>query len=207
MNKTKFETRELWLITAVEAMKPLFENKGYTIPKLRVSCGWPVRGGLAQKKRTLGECWDTEASTDKQNQIFISPYLSDVESPQGVLSVLVHEVCHAVVGIKAKHGKIFRKCAESVGLEGKMTSTHAGEELTAEIIKWSHVLGDYPHASLDALKLPKQSTRMIKMVCPECGYVARTSQKWITEAGPAYCPAHGAMEIEAPKNEDGVDNE
>jgi hypothetical protein len=45
-------------------------------------------------------------------------------------------------------------------------------------------------------RAPKQNTRMLKCECPMCGYIARTSQKWIDEVGPPHCPVHGAMEIQ-----------
>lgn len=43
---------------------------------------------------------------------------------------------------------------------------------------------------------PKQDARMIKCTCAECGYVARTTRKWL-EIGPPHCPTHGAMEADA----------
>ena len=204
-------TREQWLEQAVELMRPLFKEQGYTIPPLRVTCGWPSARGLSAKNRTLGQCWDKSAATDERPQIFISPYLvhplhNNVASKDGfgVLPVLVHEVVHAVVGIKAGHGAIFGKCARAVGLEGKLTSTNAGASLTEYCENWSNKLGEYPHAKLDSLKSPvkKQSTRMIKMECSECGYVARTSKKWLDEAGPCHCPKHGAMKYENPEEKD-----
>jgi hypothetical protein len=39
-------------------------------------------------------------------------------------------------------------------------------------------------------------SRMVKMTCLECGYVARAAKKWIHEVGPVHCPAHGAMSVE-----------
>ena len=115
--KNPGQTREEWLLNAVGEMTALFSRNGYAVPAVRVTCGWPSRSALAAKKRRIGECWDNSASSDGVNQIFISPCLDDVAGPSGVLSTLVHEVVHAVVGIKAKHGKLFRKCAEAVGLE------------------------------------------------------------------------------------------
>lgn len=191
----KFDTRESWLHKAVSLMVPLFEAHGYKIPPIRVSCGWPHSGGTKKNKRTIGQCWAGEASSDGHPQIFISPWLDLPADPMGVLATLVHEVVHATVGNKEKHGKVFGKCARAVGLEGKLTATVAGAELTVKMLIWLEELGKYPHAKLDLLKSPvkKQSTRMIKMECPECGYVCRTSMKWINEVGPAHCPVHGQM--------------
>jgi hypothetical protein len=87
--------------------------------------------------------------------------------------------------------------ARAVGLEGKLTSCSAGDVLKSHLAVIALNLGDYPHAKLDLSKSPKkkQTTRMIKMECKDCGYVARTSQKWLDEVGAAHCPAHGEMAI------------
>lgn len=196
-------TREAWLIAGVEQMTPMFKSKGYEVPKLRVSCGWPSIKGLSAKSRRIGECWAAEASTDGVHQIFISPFLDQKVTPGEVLATLVHEVVHAVVGLDKKHGKEFRKCALAVGLDGKMTATFAGPELLAHIEGWEKQLGPYPHASLDALKRPtkKQTARMLKAECKECGYTARLTKKWIEEVGWPHCPKHGAMHGELPTDE------
>jgi SprT-like family protein len=208
MSKSKYDTREAWLEAAVEQMRPLFSEHGYTIPTIRVACGWPSVGGTAKKKRRIGECWSKEAATDKTCQIFISPYLHEEATDQGVLATHVHEVVHAVVGVEEGHNKVFGKCARAVGLEGKLTATIAGPVLIEKMESWVNSLGPYPHARLDSFKRPtkKQSTRMIKMECPECGYVARTSRKWLDEAGPCICPIHKiAMKFEVPDDSDDDD--
>ena len=183
--------RETWLQQAVIEMTPLFASHGYTIPQIRVSCGFPSRSGLANRNRRIGECWATECATDSRSQIFISPTLADTVS---VLATLVHEVVHAVVGLKAKHGKAFKQCAVAVGLTGKMTSTTATDALKATFAKWG--LGDYPHAGLSSMTRAKQSTRLVKCQCGECGYVVRTTAKWLEQSGPPLCPCNNApMEV------------
>jgi hypothetical protein len=206
-----YQTREAWLLAAVEQMKPLFTKNGYTVPAVRVTCGWPSRSALSAKKRRIGECWDSAASTDGLHQIFISPCLGDNEDVggsgpggvQGTLATLVHEVVHAVVGIKNKHNKVFRKCAESVGLEGKMTATTASPFLMAEFAVWLTSLGEYPHAKLDMLKSPvkKQGTRLHKCECAECGYTVRVTQKWI-DVGLPLCPQHGELQLDKQTDSD-----
>jgi hypothetical protein len=188
----KYGTREEWLGEAVLQMERLFTRRGYNVPSVRVACGWPSSRALSANKRTLGECWSKTASSDKVAQIFISPYLIQPAEPQGVLPTLVHEVVHAVVGHAEGHNKVFGKCARAVGLEGKLTSTFAGEELLAECQSWTKFLGDYPHAKLDSSKRPvkKQTTRLVKCECGKCGYVARTTRKWIDECGPVVCPCN-----------------
>lgn len=192
---SKHETRESWLQGAIELATPLFTDAGYKVPKVRVSCGWPVRGGMSKRKRVIGECWSTQAATDKVPQIFISPWLDGKsDNDQGVIPTLVHEVVHAVVGNEEGHNKVFGKCARAVGLEGKLTSTEAGEDLMARIKKWYSTLGDYPHAKLDKTSKDapskKQGCRLLKCECKKCGYICRTTKKWLADVGAPLCPTH-----------------
>lgn len=41
----------------------------------------------------------------------------------------------------------------------------------------------------------KQTARLLKAECAECGYTVRVTAKWL-EVGPPHCPAHGAMNAE-----------
>lgn len=191
-NKNTYASREDWLARAVALMVPLFKQAGYEVPKVKVSCGWPSARGLSKKKRTIGQCWDKSAAADAIAQIFISPYLENPSDEQGVLSTLIHEVVHAVVGNKEGHNKVFGKCARAVGLEGKLTSTTAGEELAKNCKAWVKALGKYPHAKLDSNKSPvkKQGTRLIKCECGDCGYVCRSTKKWLEEVGSPLCPCN-----------------
>jgi hypothetical protein len=204
MSKPKFETREAWLQAAVEEMTPHFKIHEYSVPPVRVSCGWPAIGGLGKR---IGECWDGSVSSDKKAQIFISPILVREDEPYGVLPVLVHEVVHAVVGVKEKHNKVFGKCARAVGLEGKLTATVASTGLLDVIKGWMKSLGPYPHAKLNPVKGPvkKQTTRLIKCECKKCGYIARTTQKWIFDAGPPLCPCNKKPMLFTVQHEGGSD--
>lgn len=55
------------------------------------------------------------------------------------------------------------------------------------------VLMGYPHAELNAGKSgeKKQGTRLIKCECSACGYVCRTTSKWLEEIGAPLCPCSG----------------
>lgn len=191
---------------AIEIMRPHFQRHGYSVPECSVTCGWPSKLGLSQKKRRIGECWTGKVSADKKAAIFISPILGEkVESEGDVLATLVHEVVHAVVGLKCGHRGDFPKCAKAVGLVGKMTCTTAGPELVEVMRGWSKDLGTYPHGVMrpgdaDTNAPKKQSTRMIKCECEHCGYSVRTTRKWLEEAGAPICPlkGHGPMSFEIP---------
>ena len=187
--KAKHETREQWLEAAVRLLVPRFKGKEYEVPGVKVSCGFPSGRALSRKKQAIGECWGSEITMDGVPQIFVSPLIKD---PLETLAILTHEVVHAVVGSAAKHGSKFRKCALAVGLEGKMTSSHAGDDLKETCGEWIKELGQYPHAGLKPKSRPdkKQTTRMVKCECKKCGYTARVSRKWLDDAGAPLCPCN-----------------
>lgn len=205
-------TREEWLNTLKDRLgAALFEPKGQPLPaNLRISVGWPSRGGTSMAKRVIGQCWYSDASDDQAFEIFISPTIGD-----GVRAgdVLVHELCHALLPKGTKHNRTFAKLAGKMGLEGKPTATVAGDELRGLIEGLIGEIGeDYPHAELHPMvETKKQTTRMLKAACPECGYTVRLSKQWLDVKTPM-CPVHGvemdydALETEPDKGE-GEDSE
>lgn len=208
----KHETREGWLLAAIQLLTPRFEKTGSQVPPIRVATGWPSSRGLSAKRRVIGECWSGEAAKDGIPQIFISPWIdgSDLLGFNGIISTLAHEVVHAVVGHEAKHGPRFRKVALGIGLEGKMTECGFMDTKSEELKPIVEALGAFPHSKLDSLLRPKkkQTTRMIKCECManDCGFTVRTSSKWLTEVGAPHCPKHGAMHFDPPED-DGGDTE
>lgn len=186
--------REAWLVALVEALRPTFIHHGAPLPaKLRVSCSFPSRGGIKQagKATTIGQCWYPQNSADGTTEIFVSPTIADRMS---VAEILVHELVHAALGPGHGHGKVFKRLALLVGLEGPMTATQAGTRLRTQLVPILLALGDYPHASLSAETAEKkQSTRLLKAECPECGYTVRVTRKWWVDVGAPHCPLHGEM--------------
>jgi len=181
-------TRESWLQNFVAFWQPHSEKLGYPLPEVRVSCGFPSRGGLSTKKRTLGQCWSWEASTSGVHEIFISPLIDD---PIEALAVLVHELGHAAVGVKEKHGKTFGAYCKAAGLIGKPASTSASPELEHFLRANLEALGEYPHHKLDPSKIEKETKaaagRFLKAECPECKYTIRTTAKWLKVGLPQCC--------------------
>ena len=169
------DTRESWLRHAGQLLtEHVLTPAGYTPGEYRVSCGWPARGALAKVKRTLGECWAHENNKDKQSHVFVSPVL---DNPAEVTAVLLHELLHASLPAKAKHGKTFAKAAVKCGLEGKPTSTVAGQVLAERInAEMLPLLGAYPHSAIDATLRPKQKTRMLLWQCA-CPVKVRAAAK------------------------------
>lgn len=183
--------REEWLNAATNLLKEDFDRVNAPLPeKLRITCGWPSRSGRAKKNPVLGECWSPKCSADEHVEVFIAPTME--EGPQ-VLETLVHELVHAAVGCKEGHKGKFRVAAIAIGLEGKMTATQAGEDLLVRLREIEAELDKYPHAKLTPKDVKKQGTRMLKLLCPGCGYLARTSQKWL-DMGTPTCACGEKME-------------
>jgi hypothetical protein len=185
--KTKIKNREDWLSEGIKLLRPVFKKEGHPVPeRVRAAVGFPSVRAMSAKRKRIGECWNPSCSADNTHEIIISPVLSDV---MDVFETLTHELAHAAVGTEHGHKGPFVKLVRALGLEGKPTSTVAGPEfkkLAEPILK---KLGPLPHGALTgASSQKKQTTRMIKCVCAECGYVARTTQKWIDLAGAPVCP-------------------
>jgi len=181
---TKFKNRETFLETAVDQeLRPMFKEAGYPLPKkIKVTCGWPSKSAGRSSKQRIGECWDKSASKVGNVEIIISMALDNTAQ---VLDVLIHECVHAAVGNACGHKGPFRTLAMTLGLEGKMTATTAGVELSKKINAMKKRLGKYPHSAIDFSNRKKQSTRMIKVTCvdDDCGMVFRTSKKWVEYSG------------------------
>jgi hypothetical protein len=180
----KHETREQWLNAGVNALRARFADNGFPVPTVvRVSVGFPRAA-----RKAIGQCWKRSAAKDGISQVFISPALGDAVD---ALDTLAHELVHAAIDPFSGHGAKFAKACRALGLtDGKPTSAGAGPELRAELVKIAATLGEYPHAALSPNDTPKQTTRLLKVSCRECGYTARVTQKWLDEAGAPLCPCN-----------------
>ncbi|HEY7822709.1 MAG TPA: transcription elongation protein SprT [Acidimicrobiia bacterium] len=182
--RTPFKTREEWLMAFTKASRPVFKKLGYEIPdNVRMSVGFTSTG--ARGKR-IGECWSDLCSEDGAFEIFIDPKIGDASR---VADILTHELIHATVGLAAGHKKPFVDCMKAVGLIGKPTATTAGVDWH----KWAdpiiEKLGALPHAAIKPSNgAKKQSTRMIKCECPDCGFTMRTTAKWLETVSWVRCP-------------------
>jgi hypothetical protein len=198
------ETREAWLTELTQKLRDSFLAIDFPLPeKIRASCGFPSKGALASKKRSIGEAWADDRSEDQHYETFVSPMISDALE---VAAVEVHELCHVAVGVKNGHRKPFTTVAKAMGLEGPMTATTAGEALKVKLAKLIEELGPYPHARLVHSSGPKkQGTRMILVKCPKCEYQVRTTKKWI-EVGVPTCPCGEKMKAEIPDEDEDDDD-
>lgn len=200
IDETEFATREAWLMTGIEHMRPMFDEIGHTLPeKVRVSTGWTKNA----RKGAIGWTWVTIAAEDKVSNVFISPELADSVE---VLAVLMHELCHVADDCQHGHTGDFKKMWSALGFTGKATCSTPGEELKDTLSALVCMMGDYPHAKMLTGQLgnekggvityggPKtQTTRMLKVVCDASGgdYKVRMTRSNIEKYGLPVCPCHG----------------
>jgi hypothetical protein len=182
--------RHKWLESIAAGLHPRFHGAGYSIPgNVRISLGFPRPGA---DKDPLGKIWPAELSTDGFFEIFISPEGHDTIE---IIGVVAHEPVHAAVGLKAGHRRAFKKCANAIGLIGRMRSTTESAELRA----WMYSVliskyGEYPSGRIvreDTVKTPRK--RSIRCTCTTCDYVASVPIKCFQQYGAPLCPRHGLM--------------
>jgi hypothetical protein len=165
--------RQNWLRSIADNLAPEFASLGVPLPAFRVTCGFPSTGGTRlRRSRVIGEIHDSSRSADGHCEIFISPVNADSVT---VAAVLAHELVHAAVGISQGHNREFGRVARSIGLQGPLTATEAAPAFESKIRRWVTIEGEYPHAALNVSGREKQSTRLLKYVCPECGATGRFS--------------------------------
>ncbi|GCE18632.1 SprT-like domain-containing protein [Dictyobacter kobayashii] len=156
------QLREWWLYEAAKFLLALMEEAGEPTVPVRVSCGWPSRGGLGQGKHVIGQCFAQEVCADGVSQIFISPRISD--SIQ-VLGTLLHEIIHAAVGCQYGHKKQFSQPAKRLGLVGPPTATQVGPQLREVLQTFVDQVGQYPHAPIVVQVKQKVGSRLRLYEC------------------------------------------
>lgn len=169
-----FTTREEWLAAFIVRSRDVFDALAYSVPtNVRASIGYTSRGGRGKR---IGECHSVSASADATFEIFVTPALG---CPFKIAEVVTHELVHATVGLEDGHGKAFKRCATDLGLGGKMTATIATDAWHSWADPIIADLGPLPHAALSLGGEKKQGTRMVKAKCPDCGFIFRTTSKWL----------------------------
>ena len=191
-----YSTREDWLTGAVNELKPFFLLNGVSISdKIRVSCALPSNAKRTNFK-SVGECFPNTNSADAHYEIFISPVLAD---PIKVFETLIAMLCHTANGA-LNHGKPYQKIADAMLLlpngtqSARYKSVTHGDAFVQAYKQIIDSLGAYVHAELSASVGKKQSTRMLKCVCPSCGYTVRLTAKWAFKHGNLnlpLCPNEG----------------
>ena len=171
-------------------MTPWFEDLGFPLPPVRISAGFPSTG---HRGRNTAEAWSEDGGTSFV--IFVRP---DSQEPYWVAAALAQELARIAAGPKDGYGHLFKHIAISIGLRGTKKQSLPGLRFKKLINPALDKAGPLPIAAREparAARTEKQKTRMLKVWCPQCGYVARVSRKWLDEVGEPLCPRHEQMEI------------
>jgi len=186
------KSREDYLIAATTLLRPVYRIHGYELPEVHCSVGFPSKRATSNKCRRIGECWHGDHQGGK-GHIFISPVIAKgVEA----LATLMHEHVHAFLPANVGHGPQFKRAMQKLGLGGKPTATVAGKALRASLRKLDKKLGGYAHDALRVNGQKKQGTRLIKALCPDCGYIVRITRTWIEKLGCPICPGCNETMVE-----------
>jgi len=177
-------TREGWLLLASERLaQEIFTPHGYRVPAVKVSVGYASTG---LRSSAIGQCWPRKSAADDTNHIFISPSLGTAYE---VIDTLTHELVHAVDDCAHRHGKVFRKIALAIGLQGPMRRASAGPALKARLESLLGALPPYPHGRLKAVHRRPASVPPPKAECASCGYRVTVPRRFL-HLGPPICPTH-----------------
>lgn len=163
----------------------------YPVPTFRVSVGYAPGWRAGARRKTMAVCFKKKVSKGGVNEIFVTPENDDVIR---VLADLAHELIHAYDDCESGHQGFFAHVARHIGLEGKLTSTHAGAELTADLRRIADELGPYPHRAMQVKGIKKDGTRQLKVSCDDCGMIFRTSRKWMDHV--VACPCCGSEALD-----------
>ena len=191
MEEEIIQLREYWLRRAAIFLIDHMARCGLAPVVVRVSCGWPSRGGLGQRQAVIGQCFGPQVCTDGVPQIFVSPRLA--ESVE-VLGVLLHELVHASVGLQHKHLAPFSQAARKVGLVGPPTATVVGPALRPLLQEYVAQVGAYPHAAIVPQVKGKVGSRLRLY---ECGCQPPVKVRVAHDTFQARCLTCGGVFVQA----------
>lgn len=186
-----YQTREEWLTAGLSLIRSHVPG---VAARIRVSCGFP---STFRRSGTLAESWPSEASGDATHEVMISP---TVALPTEVFPLLLAQVLHSLPGAMSTTSATWRAACTDAGL---VPADEAWRSLTPGAGVWEmfgsglEALGDYPHAEIAAGVKKTQQTRMLKLTCPTCGYIVRTTNKWLATGLPVcHDGTHFVAEVE-----------
>lgn len=102
--------------------------------------GW--RFGWNNRKKAYGVC------NYKNSVISLSRYSTSNESEESVRDTILHEIAHAIAGYEARHGRVWKMIARSIGLKNPAAGRRLENPAAAPAPKWvavykTEVVGNY----------------------------------------------------------------
>jgi len=192
-NMKEEQSRQEWLTLVAGEMEKWFEELSFPVPAYEIRSGFHSSG---KRSNAIAEAWLKDG--DDQDETYVIFVRPDVEDEVNISASIAHQFCLISVGKRDHSGHLFRHVSISIGLKGRKTETKPGtifKELLKPVLT---KVGKLPATSYKMAQTStpmRQTTRMKKVECPECGYVARVSRKWIDKLGPPHCPEHGKMNV------------
>lgn len=173
-----YQTREEWLTAALQLIRGANPS---IASRVRVACGFP---STFRRSGTLAESWPSEASGDATFEVLISP---TVALPVEVFPLLLAQALHSLPGAMSRDSATWRAACLDAGLvpaDEQWRGVTAGPAVWEAYGDGLEALGAYPHAEIAAGVKKTQATRMLKLSCPQCGYIVRTTGKWLATGVP-----------------------
>lgn len=169
------QDRERWLIQALELLRDgVFSPRDRRLPPLKVTVSLPY---TRDQKATLIQYFPPALNKDKIGQLLLNPSVDN--------------------GIEAvRH--LYRASETQIARSGPdARPLPHGPDETKMLQAIVSALGPYPNAALLLPDKFTQDTRMLKISCPHCGYLARATARWISTGLPT-CPCGTKMRFDEP---------
>ena len=154
--------REAWLQAAASF---LFDHiAAHDLPRMnvRVSCGWPVRGGVARRRTVIGQC-----SRPRSARMALPKSSSLPASLIVWMSSVRFSMNFYMPRSAANMDTINRspRRAHKFGLGGPPTATVVGENLRPLLLSYVERVGLYPHAAITVKSKEKVGSRLRLYQC------------------------------------------
>ena len=179
-------TREQWLATGVDALRPcLREIAGLSVPRVRLSCG-------VHSQRRRGEVYVGKTVDDVPE---INVNLLHTAEASSVLGTLIRLCIYVATGSQT-HGRHFQRIAKQCGLvplDGTWASAGYPDAtaVPSRVRAVLEQLGPWPAPRLQLEdRKKKQLSRWITVVCEECACRWKSTALHLAEA-PLRCPHEG----------------
>lgn len=216
--------RETWLNELAKLCAPRFEELGHPLPKFRVAVGFTslgmtkrVNGECWSNRASKDGTFEIlispiEDATDRVAAILVhelahaadglrnghkgpfiamlqgfglaKPYTASVPTDafRAYISPFIEQLG------ELPHAALDWGSAGKREARAKLITPKAGEPVQDD--------GAGEDEGGESSRPKKQTTRLLKVICKECGYPARVTKKWIDEVGAPHCPQHGQMVVE-----------
>jgi len=185
--------REQWLDEAKELLlldviAPIHTPR----PSLKIRMAIVNLSSSREVTALEGRCLPSSASAEGINEIYIAAHLTD---SLRILSVLLHEIIHAIDDNKSHHRGAFKTIAKACGLITPFTCATPSTWLNDKLQSYVDLLGPCPHARVDLSHIKRQKNRAPKVWCTSCSFFFNTSKLQIffceDQTGCITCPACG----------------